>query len=405
MRFETFLIESKASGLEKIVNLLVQSLTNKTGTKYWRFGGHDRVERFKRSNGISGVGLTFCTDSGTMLRFNLENGEGVSDITSIDYWSTLTTPDKPTKTLKFLENDNIIQKVQYIISFLGSSKTVTESVEQVSGTQETSTLTKQIDAAGKHLNTITPTKENIFKELCNMVDLVISGVRPAIIVSGLAGSGKTTEIEKLCKAKLGPEGNKWQVINGTASAPGLYRALYINRDKLTVFDDCDDLFTDKKCKDILKAALDSKKEKEISSTIATLTNVSAMSPAARQDIYDDLDDALRANLPKPPKFPNMFPFTGRVIFITNLNINQLDKAVVSRSYHVPVNPTPEQMQDRLEEILPYICPESNMSYKKEVLEFISTHAREKLNARSFVQAMGIRESGNPDWKNYIIKFV
>ncbi len=84
----------------------------------------------------------------------------------------------------------------------------------------------------------------------DIVDSCAKGIVPSVIVSGPAGIGKSYTIRKCL-----PNADTY---SGVASAVGLYKALWYNRDHgVVVFDDCDSAFSDEDSLNILKAALDS----------------------------------------------------------------------------------------------------------------------------------------------------
>jgi len=91
-----------------------------------------------------------------------------------------------------------------------------------------------------------------------------------------------------------------EVIKGAMSPLGLYCALYKNADagNVVVFDDCDSIFSDELSLNILKAALDSKKNRKI---------------------YWNTDShKLRAE-----GIPDCFTFKASAIFITNLKFDKV----------------------------------------------------------------------------------
>ena len=92
----------------------------------------------------------------------------------------------------------------------------------------------------------------------------------AMIVSGPPGVGKSHGVEKVLGkhdliADIAGVPSKYQVVKGAMSAIGLYCKLfnYADKDNVLVFDDCDSVFSDELSLNILKAALDSKKNRTI----------------------------------------------------------------------------------------------------------------------------------------------
>jgi len=138
------------------------------------------------------------------------------------------------------------------------------------------------------------------------VATIESDVR-AMIVTGPPGVGKSYGIEKeLEKAEVfdklrGPNVQpRFEVMKGAATPIGLYMALYNFKDKgnVIVFDDCDSVLLDDLSLNILKAALDSGRNRRI--------------------CWNSESNALdREGIPKS------FDFRGSVIFVTNLNFDNI----------------------------------------------------------------------------------
>lgn len=144
-----------------------------------------------------------------------------------------------------------------------------------------------------------------FELLDDMTKAVLNGDIRAMIVAGPPGVGKSFGIEnQLERANLFDQisGNrvKSEMIKGTASALGLYKALYKYSDErsVVVFDDCDSILLDEVCLNLLKGALDSGKKRRISWL--------ADSHMLRRE-----------------GIPDQFDFKGGVIFITNLKFDKL----------------------------------------------------------------------------------
>ena len=109
-----------------------------------------------------------------------------------------------------------------------------------------------------------------FSILDDMTKAVLSGDIRAMIVAGPPGVGKSFGIEReLEKANLFDQLTnrrvKSEMIKGTASALGMYKALYKYSDEnsVVVFDDCDSILLDDVCLNLLKGALDSGKKRTI----------------------------------------------------------------------------------------------------------------------------------------------
>lgn len=103
-------------------------------------------------------------------------------------------------------------------------------------------------------NEIKAEQDEKFEEFEDMVDAVFDGALPSLIVSGNGGMGKTYTIAKVAKRK----DVKVEFISGTASAPGVFQALWAVREGgIIVFDDCDAVFGNEEPLNLFKTALDS----------------------------------------------------------------------------------------------------------------------------------------------------
>jgi len=127
----------------------------------------------------------------------------------------------------------------------------------------------------------------------------------AMIVTGPPGVGKSFGVEKVLGkhdmiATLGERPPKYQGVKGAMSAIGLYCKLYnyADKDNVLVFDDCDSILQEDLSLNILKAALDSKKNRTI---------------------HWNTDSFKLRN----EGVPDSFQFKGSAIFITNIKFDNV----------------------------------------------------------------------------------
>ena len=227
-----------------------------------------------------------------------------------------------------------------------------------------------------------------FGFIADMIKLLVKGDQASVIISGPGGLGKSHAITKalnanglkdrtLVETAAGEAVNKksYRVVKGHATPLGLYRTLYENRDSVLVFDDCDSVLRDPLSLNILKGALDSYSRRIISWK------------------SDRLDEDL----------PTVFEFKGRVVFVSNLPVNALDQAVVTRSMAVDVSMTLQQKMERMRTIVSEddFLPEYTMAHKMEALDLIETFCErvKELSLRTLIQVTKIRKSSGPNWKN------
>ena len=144
-----------------------------------------------------------------------------------------------------------------------------------------------------------------FEMLEDMTRATKKGDVRAMIVSGPPGVGKSHGVEKVLGKhelldNIAQRQPKYEVVKGAMSAIGLYCKLYkhADRDNVLVFDDCDSVFSDELSLNILKAALDSKKNRKI---------------CWNTDSFKLRNEGV----------PDSFEFKGSAIFITNIKFDNV----------------------------------------------------------------------------------
>lgn len=207
----------------------------------------------------------------------------------------------------------------------------------------------------------------VFKNLDLYVQLIVNTDTTSLIVSGQPGVGKTYTVTNSLE-KLNADFVK---ITGRSTAYSLYIALYENNGKIIIFDDCDKVLLDTDSQSILKAALDSGKNR----------NISWLS---KGEIKTDSGEIV----------PSSFDFTGKCIFITNIPLKKLNETLISRSYVIEISFTPEDMIKYLYSIVENIdidCPDI---IKRQALHFIVIAYRRgydiELSVRSVIKAIYIQ---------------
>lgn len=228
-----------------------------------------------------------------------------------------------------------------------------------------------------------------FDFVTKLVKMVASGIQASAVITGEGGLGKTytvtktlddagyTDISDLSALEEGAIIRKskcYTMVKGYSTAKGLYRTLFENNNSIIVFDDCDSVLKDPVALNLLKSALDSYGKRIIS---------------WNADFRDE-------------DLPRSFNFTGRVIFISNLDQSQIDQALRSRSMMIDLAMTSEQKIQRMEYIVIQndFMPEFEMDEKLDAIRLIrelKDTARE-ISLRTLISVTKIR-SANTDWED------
>lgn len=225
----------------------------------------------------------------------------------------------------------------------------------------------------KDIMSLTPVER--FGYISQLADMVIGGISPSLLVTGISGIGKSHIINERLKANDKVENEDFHIIKGKATPLGLYRFLHDHRDSTVVFDDCDSVFESDTSVNLLKSALDSYETRKIS--------------WISERLPEDLDAT--------------FEFNGQVIFISNQDARNIDSAVLSRTMCIDLQMSRKEITEHLKNIIDVIEPKVEKSIKLEVLEFLDTmrDELENYNIRTFIKACRVRQFADrqkSDWK-------
>ncbi len=264
-------------------------------------------------------------------------------------------------------------------------------VSRANDLQSKATSSTPVNVMSSHVQELKPKKqfsvEKRFYFLSQLTKMIVNDAQKALVITGNAGIGKTYNVMRELKdagmtdrADVLEEDQisdsvdyDYVTVKGRVTPKGLYKVLFDNKDKIVVFDDCDSVFSNITTANLLKAALDTY-EKRIISWVSTQ------------------DDGL----------PDSFEFTGRVIFISNLSMNHMDKAVMSRSLKVDLTMTQQEVIDRMRTVVSALCPHVSVSDKLEVIDFLETIKDDinELNFRTLEQGIALQQE-HSDWHDIV----
>jgi len=219
--------------------------------------------------------------------------------------------------------------------------------------------------------------EVMFGNLERLTKMVGRGIQPSLVITGMAGVGKT-HLVKTTLTDMGlTESKEFVHFKGRATAAGLFITLYQNSDKVVILDDCDSVFKDDDAVNILKAALDSYDTRKISYI-------------SSKPLKDEFGEPIPAH----------FEFTGRIIFISNIHQSKLDEAIRSRSFVSDISMNTTQMFQRMAQLLPTMERSIPLAAKQQALEIMkkldTQYVGIDINLRSFIKAARICAMGFED---------
>lgn len=210
----------------------------------------------------------------------------------------------------------------------------------------------------------------------------------------------------------GPDAT-WRHYKGLKSSPfGLFKILFqYAHDTTIVFDDSDSVLANQDTINMLKSALDTDKNRDISWVSTMTTNVDLLPDADREEYMSNLFDALRdpekasSVGSKDLKLPSTFEFTSNVIFISNMKGSKFDSnpdlsAIKSRSLFMDVTLSKEGTLERIKSIIEFVGSDISMDVKNEILDSLSK-SNKKLTMRSITAGIAIKTADIPDWQRMV----
>ena len=406
LKFNQFIFEKYTDNLSEeqinIMNKIISYLEENTNFDFYKYSEEFII---KKRNSPTLTGNLYLMNDDKALRFNFEGEE----LHSIDLWKlfsfdTKTITNQPYYTI-LLHTTNVDDNLDDIVDFVSED---IELYEDVYGPDVKISETETVKFKSiKISKTVLDKDLDVFEAINYYVRQVAYGVSNSLIISGDAGVGKSSEVTEI----LDESRMDYKFFKGDISTAGLYETLFVHNGKLLVFDDSDPVFQDDNSVKLLLSALDTKPEREISRILKTNYDSEGMS-------YQTMLKTFKEN----GKLPKQFSYTGRCIFITNVDGKKMDKALVSRSLHVDVKLTREQIIERLKKITDKIyktIPKEKVVETIEFVDYMTTNFESKfpLSIRTVIHALNIRISNEfmvdidgekvPAWqmliKQYLIK--
>lgn len=338
-------------------------------------------------------GLRMFID-GVMIRVNWYAGR--QEIDSIDFWTDEKGLDRrPKSTAINSKEEPIVSNIEAILALvknfrIGRRVNEAKSAKPREPRIEKALPEETMDPQQPEGSTTLDPGISVFDDLRELVKMVLSGVNDSLIISGRGGIGKTHTVLTTLDDFAYERGDDFVVVKGTSTALSMYSTLFVNNGKIIIFDDCDSIFRDPDGLNILKAALDTYSEREISWLSRSTYDPEREQPTEKKSV------------------PNRFVFNGKIIFITNRSISELDEALRTRCITIDVSLSQEQMLEIMDKNLSEILPSESMDIKREVFDFLRseypTEERGVLNVRTLIKAIKIRLSRAPNWKELVVRY-
>lgn len=226
-----------------------------------------------------------------------------------------------------------------------------------------------------------------------IIRAAVFGTARAVIVSGAPGVGKSHTVEAVLRERdEDGEGFNFSFSKGYVKATGLYKMLYEHRleGQVLVLDDADSIFDDPISLNLLKAVCDSTKRRHVSWS---------------SEYVLQTEDG--------EKIPSKFDFDGTIIFITNLNFDNLIEkgnkitphlaALVSRAHYIDLGLySLRERMIRVQQVaanseLLHTLTEDQQSDVLEFMEMNLVSLRE-VSLRMAIKLADIRKSQSDRWE-------
>ena len=382
-KYNNFILEKIGQHRIEYLNKIISYLYNNTNYTFIEYNEKFKVKKKGYKSKYQSILFlmvnAFDENEKKAIRFNFTN----FSLFSIDMWEELIFLDKgpiynkPTYEMRV--PNSVLEIMDDVIAFIEGEFNVNES------NVDDSVIESPDEKVKSSIEEFDNLELDVFEIVkANVIQIAMNDNSRALIVSGLAGLGKTFDV----RATLAEFHKEYQYFKGNTTSAGLYELLFRYRKELIVLDDMDDALTDKSSRDILKAVLDTGDERVVARKVKGYYYPDNMSEEEIEEKYLTTG-----------KLPNQFAFTGSVIFITNLTEDDVDPVIFTRVIHVDVNLEQEQIIDRIRKIMPKMLPTIPLEQKEETLNFMinllnTYEEKAPLNLRSFYHCINIRYSND-----------
>jgi len=246
--------------------------------------------------------------------------------------------------------------------------------------------------------------EEQLDDMKTIINAVVKGASNFAVILGAGGLGKTHTVEETL-AELGMEdGNGYFKNTSSGSAAGLYKTLFMNRTGIVVLDDCDTIVATQEGRNLMKAALDTKKKRKL----VWAKHASWLFDPNNEDEMQNALDSIAVG-EEPEMFPKYYDFEGRVIMISNLPAETLDPdgALATRGFIITLNPTKEEVFAFMRKIAPKIPVEGRALTDAERMEVVDLIEKQPgdANIRKLVRGLNMCASGVPNWQRIVERYV
>jgi DNA polymerase III delta prime subunit len=371
------LLEGKDTAKSRI-QTIVDFLEKREGDKVFFIDDFEEIRREGEPN--QKCALLF-TKAGKSVRLNFTQS---GQLYSADFWKP--SSKKPVATAYFKEKT--IEEALPILTKLFHDPEMqrleeSNEVVQIVRPKQESEANDAIKNAEKKLKKKyegdyeLQDPETIFEDMKEYINMVVDGKMYAAVFSGQPGTGKSYRTKKYLEERGLKKGKDFIWYKARATAVGLYKLLYENRDKIIVLDDLDSVHKDTTAINVLAGVLDTQKER----TVDWQTG-----PPVKDD--------------KGELIPRSFTFVGKVFFLTNYPLRKIDPKLISRCFKLEIAFSREDMIQLMWSIIDDLQSAAGepiaTSIKERAMELLSKASSEEeeveLSLRTLIKAAAIIET-------------